>query len=414
MKTKTMLAKIAMTMLMLALALPAAASDYTLGVFGNANEDDTINMQDVTYTELIILEYRDETELSDAKHDNKINMQDVTQIELVILGKEKELTIVDGVGRIVTVQMPVERIIPTDYRTTETMLAIGAGDMIVGVDRAFHERMSEFGLSDVPEVSMHGQFVDYEAVLMLDPDLVVIPLWQGNNAEVISENLPNTAAVVMGGTARRTIVPDVTIMGMLFGKEDEAGELIGWIERYDEIVEERTEDRGAEEMPTFYYEYMSGAKKWWAITPDDSSAGHVAEGCGGRNIAAGLPGRSVEVEPEWVIGQNPDVMFADLMKGFDSGPGKTEADMEELLAKVIADRPGFENVNAVKNGKVYLMDRDLVSGPRWVVGHVYFAKWLHPELFADIDPEEIHNEYLEEFHDLELEGTWAYPAPDVI
>jgi iron complex transport system substrate-binding protein len=28
----------------LLLALPAAASDYTLGVFGNANEDDTVNM----------------------------------------------------------------------------------------------------------------------------------------------------------------------------------------------------------------------------------------------------------------------------------------------------------------------------------------------------------------------------------
>ena len=402
-----------MLMVLSLATMPVMASDFTLGIFGNANEDDTINMQDVTYTELIILEYRDETELSDAKYDDKINMQDVTQIELLILGKEKEITILDGVGRIVTVEMPVERIIPTDYRTTETMLAIGAEDMIVGVDRAFHERMSEFGLSDLPEVSMHGQFVDYEAVLVLDPDLVVIPLWQRNNAGIISENLPNTAAVVMGVTARRTIVPDVTIMGMLFGKEDEASELIGWIESYDEIVEERTEELGSEEMPTFYYEYMSGAMKWHAITPDDSSAGHVAEGCGGSNIAAGLPGTSGEVDPEWVIEQNPDVMFADLMKGFDSGPWKTEADMEELLTKILADRPGFENVNAVKNGKVYLMDRDLVSGPRWVVGHIYFAKWLHPELFGDIDPEEIHNEYLEVFHDLELEGTWAYPLPDV-
>ena len=33
--------------ILLLLTLPAAASDYTLGVFGNANEDDTVNMQDV-------------------------------------------------------------------------------------------------------------------------------------------------------------------------------------------------------------------------------------------------------------------------------------------------------------------------------------------------------------------------------
>ena len=53
-KTSTL---VGITMSLLLLTLPAAASDYTLGIFGNANEDDTINMQDVTYTELIILEY---------------------------------------------------------------------------------------------------------------------------------------------------------------------------------------------------------------------------------------------------------------------------------------------------------------------------------------------------------------------
>ncbi|MEA1906036.1 MAG: hypothetical protein U9N12_03645, partial [Euryarchaeota archaeon] len=78
---------LAMLMVLSLATMPAMASDFTLGIFGNANEDDTINMQDVTYTELIILEYRDQTELSDAKHDGKINMQDVTQIELVILGR---------------------------------------------------------------------------------------------------------------------------------------------------------------------------------------------------------------------------------------------------------------------------------------------------------------------------------------
>ncbi len=31
------------TVIMLLLTLPAAASDHTLGIFGNANEDDTIN-----------------------------------------------------------------------------------------------------------------------------------------------------------------------------------------------------------------------------------------------------------------------------------------------------------------------------------------------------------------------------------
>ncbi|MBE9511809.1 MAG: hypothetical protein IMY71_13115 [Bacteroidetes bacterium] len=62
-----------------------------IGVYGNANGDETINMQDVTYTELIILEYRDRTRYADALYDGMINMQDITQIELIITGENKEL-----------------------------------------------------------------------------------------------------------------------------------------------------------------------------------------------------------------------------------------------------------------------------------------------------------------------------------
>ena len=92
------------------LILPATASDQCLSIYGNANKDNTINMMDVTYTELIILEYEDITKYADAKYDNNIDILDVTQIELVILGKEKKLTFVDSADRIVTTEMPIERV----------------------------------------------------------------------------------------------------------------------------------------------------------------------------------------------------------------------------------------------------------------------------------------------------------------
>jgi uncharacterized protein (DUF362 family) len=53
---------------------------------GDANGDGDINMQDVTYTELIILGYMDPTEGADANGDGDVNMGDVTTIELMILG----------------------------------------------------------------------------------------------------------------------------------------------------------------------------------------------------------------------------------------------------------------------------------------------------------------------------------------
>jgi len=390
----------------------ASEEDYnTLKIYGNANGDDTIDMRDVTYIKLVIFGKKPETEFCDANYDGKISMLDVVQTKLIIVGKEGKLTLKDGADRVVTVEMPVKRFIPTDYRTTEAMLAIGAKDLIVGVDKAFHERMSEFDLEALPEVSEHAKFIDYEQVLLLDPDLVVLPTWQAEDAEDVAEHLPGIPVIVMGCTKRRTIIPDIRTMGILLGCGEKAEELINWINKYDGIVEERTKELKEEEKPKFYYEYMAATKKYWAITPEDPSAGQVVEGCGGRNIAEGLPGTKVEVDPEWVLKQNPDVIFMDLMKGFDSGPGKTPEDMEELLQRLLSERPELSNTNAVKNGRVYLIDRDIVTGPRWVIGHMWFAKWLHPELFKDINPDEIHEEYLMKFHGISVEGTWAYPPP---
>jgi hypothetical protein len=57
----------------------ASEDDYVLGVYGNANEDDTIDMRDLTYVKLIFFGKKPETELADAKYDGKINPLDFIQ-----------------------------------------------------------------------------------------------------------------------------------------------------------------------------------------------------------------------------------------------------------------------------------------------------------------------------------------------
>jgi competence protein ComGC len=43
----------------------ASEDDYVLGIYGNANEDDTIDMRDLTYVKLIFFGKKPETELAD-------------------------------------------------------------------------------------------------------------------------------------------------------------------------------------------------------------------------------------------------------------------------------------------------------------------------------------------------------------
>jgi len=68
--------------------LPAGADDLTLGIFGNANMDDTIDVNDIEYVEGIIEGTNEKTELADANYDGKIDKNDKNQIEQIINSEE--------------------------------------------------------------------------------------------------------------------------------------------------------------------------------------------------------------------------------------------------------------------------------------------------------------------------------------
>jgi iron complex transport system substrate-binding protein len=53
------------------------------------------------------------------------------------------------------------------------------------------------------------------------------------------------------------------------------------------------------------------------------------------------------------------------------------------------------------------MDGAISTGPRAIIGVAYMARWLHPDLFKQIDPETMHKEYLEQFQDIPYQGRFV-------
>jgi|LGVE01.1.fsa_nt_gb iron complex transport system substrate-binding protein len=406
--------------MMLLLALPAAASDYTLGVFGNANEDDTINMQDVTYTELIILEYRDETELADGKYDSKINMQDVTQIELIILGKEKELTIIDSADRTVTVEKPVESVIVYMPSMAEAIQVLDATDMVVGVGSCvagggkWKENEKKLPvLSNLP-VCGSQMLMNYEAVLNLNPDVVIN--FGFLNLDEAQEHLPGITVIGLNFNNPTDITQDFQKLGYLLDKRDESEEFIGWYEGYLDTINDRIETLSDDEKPTVYY---SGPNSMFYKTSGKGSNSGIYEisvMAGGRNIATALPpsGWWITVDSEWVIEQNPDIIVTPAWHDVEGGYATDDSSgMKELRESVIT-RPELAKVTAVQSGSVFVCNYDILSSPACcVIAPVYHAKWFHPELFDDLDPQAIHQEYVDRFKRIDFNvyehGVFVYP-----
>ena len=415
---------IGVAMAVLLFALPAAASDVTLNIFGNANEDETINMQDVTYTELIILEYRDETELADGKHDGKINMQDVTQIELVILGKEKELTFVDRAGEAVTVEKPVERIVVLTHNShiAESLRALGVIDRVVGVSDNFQPggyAHPEIFFPVLSTTQNCGKFEepDLETILTLGPDVIHTDITEWSSDE--TEKVPGVTVVYMDVQFQEA-VNNLRILGYIYDRRDEAEEYIDWCAGWIDEIKARTDgltddDKPRVLLPGYYWKEIYGDAPYAGGSPQHA----LILAAGGINLGAELGDMwCADADNEWVIEQNPDIFNIQSW-----GVGGYGVDDTTLTAAVVEDfissHPEFAEISAVKNGRVNVWDTQSVAygGASGLIGTVYYAKIFHPELFDDMDTQAIHQEYLTEFqglgYDLDEHGVFVYPPLEV-
>ena len=378
----------------------ASEDDFVLGIYGNANEDDTIDMRDLTYVKLIFFGKKPETELADAKYDGKINPLDFVQIKLIIVGKEKELTVVDSNDRIVTVKKPIERVVASLSYTCEAIRTLRAQDKVVGIDSYTKEKYKDYfpELSKLPGV---GHPLDYEAILNLNPDLVV-------GGIKYPEKLPDIPAVCLSLWRSEDIVEELLKLGYILDKKDEAKHyIVEFHGKYLDPIKARTEGLSEEERPKVYVE---GSRRPYRAFGGKSGAQRFIEMCGGRNIFADIE-RPGQVDPEEVMMRNPDIIIR-YIEVTDAGYEYDEPSKIKALWEDTVNRPELANVNAVKNNKVYIIDNGLNYGQDYPIALAYWAKWIHPDLFEDIDPLTIHQEFLTEFqgldYDLNKHGVFVY------
>jgi iron complex transport system substrate-binding protein len=414
--------------LLFLVALPgiaAASEDETLDIYGNANEDDIIDMRDLTFTARMILRLEDETNLADANYDGRISVADMTQIGLIILGRESKLTLVDSSDRTVTVNKPVERIAWTHYSTCEPIKILGAWDRVVSRDSyPLSERLFP-GITELPVICGPGYAYDvyYETVFELDPDVFLtanIPM-PGLEDVVTMLEPEGISVVALNFFEPHTMVENTRKLRYVLNTEERGEEFIAWYEGVIDDIAEETAGLSEDEKPRVFLKFPGYTPEAISTFTDElPGMKYQMEIAGGINIAADLPGAGfvMELDPEWLTEQNPEIVTAQIWDGYYPGvlgyeiddDSVAEATREEIMAMDV-----FAGGKAVEDGKVYLYEVELFGTLRFVVGIAYMAKWFHPELFSDLNPKAIHQQYLTDFmridYDLSEHGVFAYPEP---
>jgi len=400
--------------------LSASADSYTLQVYGNANMDETINEADIEYVQGILDGSNDDTELADANYDGEIDEEDVAQIELIMNGDEEFLVVLDDTGRSIRIPTPVTSFVYHGHNSYvyETLRAIGVSDEITGItDRFVTPGGNRYSETYFPElldnVENVGslQAINYEVINNLKPDVVLTDAREYYDPTK-TPDIPVVALDVNVTNSKEASMR----YGYIFGKVSEADEYVNWISDLEDGILERTETIPESERPLVYTSSYNLDTTTFQVPAKENYRSVMIKNAGGKYIGDEIAGSGIlNVDAEWVISRNPDVIIfsaGNSIMGYDIDSTQSVTDaIDEFM-----NRPEFANVNAVKNNQIYMVSHPyiLCGGASGLIGSLYYAEWLYPDLFADMDVQAAHHEFITKFQHLDLDVTnsiSAYPTP---
>jgi iron complex transport system substrate-binding protein len=278
------------------------------------------------------------------------------------------------------------RIVSMAPSITETLYVLGLGDRVVGVTR-YCAYPAE--VQSLPKV---GGFLDpnFEAIMALKPDLVIL-------LEEHERSLPGFQKLGLETTVVchkyiTGIVDSLRTIGKICGLQSRGNQVADDIQmRMDRLRAKTARTKRPKVMIAIDRIQGSGRLVDVFIAGADGYFDKMIELAGGENVYRQTTVRFPVVSTEGIMRLNPDVII-DLVSSVDlpeGGPrpsplrAPTEGwSGEEINKKILADWQGLTNVEAVKKGRVYSLNRDyvIVPGPRFIRFVEDLAQLLHPEI----------------------------------
>jgi iron complex transport system substrate-binding protein len=236
-----------------------------------------------------------------------------------------------------------------------------------------------------------------EKAIALKPDLVLMTAYQepglGNGdltRRFEAAGIP--VAFVTSGANTRTsateIAPKLKMFGTILGREREAEDYIGFYRRHLDAITERIA-RANPSRPSVLIETYAGLGEC-CRAPGRHGWSEFVELAGGRNLGIDTPQAGGMLSLEYLLAQEPQIYIGNGGsyldgKGLMIGPGYDRATIRASLER-LTERSGFREIRPVREGKVYAIWTVFATQPINIVAIEQIAKWLHPDLFANLDP----------------------------
>ena len=264
--------------------------------------------------------------------------------------------------------------------------AFGKTDAIVG---AYGSLAEKYG---VPSCGKWNE-VDVEAVIATGVEAVFGYAKYTTEEQIALLKDAGVACYFIELSDASAAADEIGQLGELFGCQEKAQVFVELYNTYDAILTERLS--GVEQQKV----YVEGTAKEPFKTANSTTAAHaLVTGAGLNNVYADNETAYPERNLEAIITAEPDVV----VKLWGSSAVLDEALYNEYTA-------ALAGVAAVDNGKVIMLNNECgTSAIGSIIGRLYIAKFAYPDLFADINVDEIYEELYTGFLGVEFPGSGAY------
>jgi iron complex transport system substrate-binding protein len=240
----------------------------------------------------------------------------------------------DDLGRIVVIPARVERAVSLAPNLTESIFAVGAGERLVGVT-TFCNFPSE--AEQIPKV---GDTINpnMETIVALKPQIVFVST--ASQIETFTKTLEqqNIAVFITNPNDLDGVLKNLEQFGEIFGTETQAETLAANLQKRISAVDSKTQKAAVKVFVQISKEPLFTIGK-------DSFLTEIIRRAGGESATANVPMAYPKLSKETASALNPAAIILS-----DSEDNREPNDI-------------FADSDAVKNGKIYRVNADIISRP---------------------------------------------------
>ena len=221
--------------------------------------------------------------------------------------------------------------------------AVGAGKQIAAC--------SEY--SDYPQEALllprvggfDGKTLSIETILSYKPDFVYLTAGMHDFLIPSLEEF-GIGYYVSKGTSIQDVLIEILTIAVITGHEEQGNTLVKQIESQIDECKKTSEHKKNVYWEVWNSPYMSAGK--------NSFINDIITTAGYKNIFGNVTEAWPIVSEETIIAKNPDIILIPATSG--------------VTEESVKSRIGWENINAVKNGKIFIVDDNLVTRPGARIG----------------------------------------------